>query len=86
MTADITLQPMPVLAEGYDLEGRLVLANGMLVAVIVHLDRSEYDPEIRGRWHLEAGFGKCNVSPCRTPLWNDPGDAVSWVREKLAHR
>ena len=55
----ISFQPIRVLIDGHDSEGRLVLADDQLAAVIVRLDGDVHDATSRGLWHLEAGFGKC---------------------------
>src|SRR5688572_21012701 len=46
---------------GHDSEVRLILADDQLAAVFVRLDGQTNNPEDKGLWHLEAGFGKCNV-------------------------
>jgi hypothetical protein len=61
MTLDISFQPMRVLIDGHDSEGRLILADNQLAAVIARLDGDHHDLERKGLWHLEAGFGKCNT-------------------------
>jgi hypothetical protein len=79
-------RPVPVLIDGCASEGRLVLADGQLAAIIVRLDGFVHDPEMPSRWHLEAGFGNCKVSSSRTPLRDNPGNVASWVQEQLARR
>ena len=59
----ISFQPIRVLIDGHDSEGRLVLADDQLAAVIVRLDGDVHDATSRGLWHLEAGFGKCAAPP-----------------------
>ena len=70
MALDVSFQPMRVLIDGYDSEGRLILADGQLTAVIVRLDGEHHDLERKGRWYLEAGFGRCNIrdAPCSRRL------------------
>ncbi len=82
MTLDISFQPMRVLIDGHDTEGNLVLAGNQLAAVFVRLDGTHHDPEHKGWWHLEAGFGKCNVRAA--PLFKTPEEAGSWVQTILA--
>jgi hypothetical protein len=82
MTLDISFQPMRVLIDGHDAEGRLILADSQLTAVIFRLDGPTHDPEHKGRWHLEAGFGRCNV---RDPsLFKTPKEAGAWVERVLS--
>jgi hypothetical protein len=86
MSHQITLQPMRVLIDGFDSDGRLILADGQLAAIIVRLDAEHHTPDLRGQWHLEAGFGKCAVVPADTLMWDTPQDAAAWVKEKLRDR
>ena len=81
MTLDISFQPMRVLIDGHDSEGNLILADNQLAAVIVRLDGTHHDPEHKGRWHLEAGFGKCNARDA--PLFKTPEEAGAWVEQTL---
>lgn len=80
MPLDISFQPMRVLIDGHDSAGKLVLADNQLAAVFVRLDGTHHDPEHQGCWHLEAGFGKCNV---QAPLFRTPGEAGAWVERRL---
>ena len=41
MPLDISFQPMRVLIDGHDSEGRLILADDQLAAVIVRLDGAD---------------------------------------------
>jgi hypothetical protein len=81
MPLDISFQPMRVLIDGHDSDGRLVLADSQLAAVIVRLDGETHNPEHKGRWHLEAGFGKCNTRDA--PLFKTPDEAGAWVEQVL---
>jgi hypothetical protein len=81
MRLDISFQPMRVLIDGHDSEGNLVLAGNQLAAVIVRLDGQSHDPKHKGLWHLEAGFGTCNVR--YAPLFQTPEEAGAWVDQTL---
>jgi hypothetical protein len=81
MTLKISFQPMPVLIDGHASEGRLILADSQLAAVIVRLDGEHHDLERQGLWHLEAGFGKCNTRDAR--LFRTPDEAGAWVEQVL---
>jgi hypothetical protein len=81
MTLDILLMPMRVLIDGHDSEGNLILSDGQLAAVIVRLDGETHDPEHKGFWNLEAGFGKCNIRDA--PLFRTPEEAGAWVEQIL---
>jgi hypothetical protein len=80
----ISFQPMRVLIDGHDSEGRLILADDQLAAVFVRLDGQTPNPEHKALWHLEAGFGKCNVRDA--PLFKTPDEAGAWVQKTLMSR
>ena len=83
MALDISFQPICVLIDGHDSHGNLVLANNQLAAVIVRVDGEAHPPDMKGKWHLEAGFGKCAEPPGVAPLWTTPEEAGAWVKERL---
>ncbi|MFC5082810.1 hypothetical protein [Microvirga arabica] len=84
MVLDITFIPMRVLIDGHDTDGRLVLADNQLAAVFVRLEGTHHDPEHKGWWHLEAGFGKCNSQ--NAPLFRTPEEAGTWVEQTLTRK
>ena len=84
MALDISLQPMRVLIDRHDGEGNLVLVDHQLAAVIVRLDGEAHNPEHKGLWHLEAGFGHCNVR--EAPLFKTPEEAAAWVDQTLTRK
>ena len=57
MRPQISFQPIEVLTASEDREGRLVLVDGHLAAVLVRLSDAAHDPLLRGVWYIEAGFG-----------------------------
>ncbi|WP_114943579.1 hypothetical protein [Microvirga calopogonii] len=84
--SDITLQAMPVLADGGRHEGQLVLVDGQLVAVFTWVTPEETagGHEQAGGWFLEAGFGPCSGLISTTPpVLSTLDDAVTWVRTQL---
>jgi hypothetical protein len=81
MPLNISFQSIGVLINGHDSEGRLVLANDQLAAVIVRVDGQTHARKDKGRWHLEAGFGKCHVRS--GPLFATPDEAGAWVKRTL---
>jgi hypothetical protein len=81
MSFDITLQPVKVLVGSHDSAGRLIFADGQLSAVIVRLDRRSHVLGHKERWHLEAGFGKCDVRDAR--LFKTPAEAGAWAKQTL---
>jgi hypothetical protein len=85
MPLDISFQPMRVRIDGHDSEGRLVLVDNQLAAVIVRLDGQSHDPDQRGLWHLEAGFGMYTV-PRPMLLFKTLEEARAWVERALTHK
>ena len=82
MPLDITFTPMRVLIDGHDTYGNLILSDGQLAAVIVRIDGEHHDPEHKGLWNLEAGFGKC-ANTRSAPLFQTPEEAGAWVHRTL---
>lgn len=67
-----------------DEDGRLVLADGRLVAVLVRLGDLAHAEHagLLGAWFLEAGFGPCaHATP---PVFCDLDAAQTWIRRQLA--
>ncbi len=81
MSLNISSQPISVLIDNQDSQGSLILADSQLVAVLVRLDGESHPPEIRGRWRLVVGFGKCNV--LGPPVFETPKEAAAWVEQRL---
>ncbi|KFG71097.1 hypothetical protein [Microvirga sp. BSC39] len=85
MTLDILFQPMRVLIGGHDTDDRLALADNQLAAVFVRLDGTHHDPQHKGWWHLEAGFGKCGVRVA-PHVFKTPEGAGAWVESTLTRK
>jgi hypothetical protein len=83
MLFDITSKPVKVRIDGHDSEGRLIFADDQLSAVIVRLDSEAHIPEHREQWHLEAGFGPCDVR-LAPPTFTTLEEAEAWVQQRLA--
>ncbi len=81
MPPALIFQPIPVSTRSNDEDGRLVLADGRLVAVLVRLAGQEHG-ELRGGWFLEAGFGCCAV---RAPdVFRTLAHAEPWIEQRLS--
>jgi hypothetical protein len=78
----ITLQPISVATGSQDEDGRLVLLDGKLVAVLVHLV-DEVHETMRGAWYVEAGFGPCAASTARS--FASLEEAERWAGREVAH-
>ena len=75
----ITLVPIAVHTGMEDQDGRLVLLDGKLAAVIVRLDDPEYGPLV-GKWFLEACFATPHF---RDALFDSPDEAAAWFAERM---
>ena len=76
MSRQITFQPIEVLTASEDREGRLVLVDGKLAAVLVRLRDQAHDPLLRGAWYFEAGFG---LLDSRHELFASRGEAAASI-------
>lgn len=74
MPFEITSQPVKLLIDGHDSEGRLIFADDQLSAVVVRLDGQTHQPEHKGLWHLEAGLAgaMCALHPRLSPRRQRP--------------
>lgn len=75
----IFLQSLKVAVDGGEEDGLLILHRGVLVGVLVCLEEPKYGGD-RGRWHLEAGFGKCATRPL---TFLNLEAALRWIAERL---
>ena len=81
MAARVSFQPITVLVNSHGNEGRLVLVDGQLVAVLVRLDGDVDAVELKGCWFLESGIGACDV--VNPPVFRDLVEARFWVEWQL---
>lgn len=81
MVPAVLLQPIRVATRSADEDGRLVLADGRLVAVLARLADTAQG-KLVGSWYLEVGFGACAAT---RPLVFDTFEAAqAWIRCRLA--
>ncbi len=80
----ITFQAIPILIDGHDTQGQLVLFDGQLVAVLARLDGDAHDPKMKSWWNLEAGFGPCQA--IGDNLFKTLDEAGVWVRQRITSR
>ncbi|MCJ2075307.1 hypothetical protein MKK68_06490 [Methylobacterium sp. E-016] len=73
----LVLQPIMVDTGSPDREGRLVLANGLLIAVLVRLDTPEH--EVGPGWFVEAAFGR--LFGVSAPIFDTLEEATRWLRQ-----
>jgi hypothetical protein len=81
MRSAISFRPIPVLIDGQDTEDSLVLYDGQLVAVLARLDGEGHAPELKGRWHLEAGLGCCGE--VGTTVFENLDEAARWAFQRV---
>ena len=75
----LVVSPTRVAVDDSDAEGLLVSHKGALVAVLVCLDDEIYGAN-KGRWYLEAGFGRCAVTPF---VFDNSDTLVRWIARRL---
>jgi hypothetical protein len=80
---EVTWQPIRVETGSSEEDGRLVLVDGKLVAVLVRLSDEHPQPELHGHWFVEAGCGPIFERHEVFPTFED---AVAWVRQTVEHR
>ena len=75
----LVLQPIRIDTASADQDARLVLANGLLVAILVRLDEPEH--ERIGSWFMEVGLGR--LQGRRSPSFATLEAATRWLRQQL---
>ncbi|GEP07686.1 hypothetical protein [Methylobacterium oxalidis] len=76
---NLDLKPVRVATGSGDEEGRLIFADGYLVAVLVQLS-DEHGAEAR-KWFFEAGFGQ--LAGPDQPTFADLDEAKAWITRRL---
>ena len=76
----LTFQAVQV-ANGHDEEGRLVFAEGRLIAVLVQLSGMHEEVGMAGQWFLETGYG-CRLAG-EHPTFPDLSAAEEWIQQGL---
>ena len=79
MIQALTLAPVRVGTGAADEDGRLVFAEGLLVAVLIQLAEGH---DAVGHWFLEHGFGRLDVP--MSPTFADLQIAENWIASRLA--
>lgn len=83
----IKFQPIEVLTNGGFSDGRLVFANGKLIAVLVHVVPSEMGTvdALPEGWYREAGFGPCSdlATGPPPPLFDSLEEARGWIERRI---
>ncbi|HEY0523672.1 MAG TPA: hypothetical protein VGD08_09795 [Stellaceae bacterium] len=77
---NITTVPIRIDTGSVDTDGRLVLAGGRLVAVLVRLG-DETHIDTHNSWFLEAGFGALSGE---AQVFRTVEHAVDWIGRRLA--
>jgi hypothetical protein len=79
LASSVSFQSIPILIDGHDTHGLLALLAGQLVAVLARLDGDMHDKELKGRWHLEAGFGPCAATG---EVFKTQEEIAQWVEQR----
>ena len=74
----VVMQPVAVDTASPDRNGMLVLASGMLIAVLVKLETPDHE---QPGWFLEATFG--NLDRRSAPVFDTLDDATRWFRQRV---
>ena len=74
---DMALRPIQVGVGSHVEEGRIVLVNGKLVAILVCLTGPYDISGLQGKWFVEAGFGSLSEKHELFSTWDE---AEAWVR------
>jgi len=77
----VAFKPVRVETGSADEDGRLVFADGKLVAVLVRLSDEHEEPELRGTWFLEVGFGWWLDD--RNEVFPTLENAEAWIAQRL---
>ena len=82
MTAKLERQLVRVaVSRGKSEPSCLVFADGVLVAVVSHLEET-VEGELAHRWFLEVGFGPCDgVEP--HPVFESKDEAQAWIASRV---
>lgn len=83
MALSLVVAPVRVATGSADEDGRLVLADGQLVAVLVRLADETHAGRV-GSWFVEAGFGACAHVEMALPVFASLGAVLAWIEHRLA--
>jgi len=83
MALNLVVEPVRVATGSADEDGRLVLADGRLVAVLVRLADEIHAGRV-GSWFMEAGFGPCADAETALPAFTGLGAMLAWIEHRLA--
>lgn len=85
MTTELEARPLKILTDGGSSEGKLVLAGGMLAAVLIYVGAGETgEQDLEGGWYVEAGFGPCGILMTLPPqVFAEETEALEWIRHQL---
>ena len=79
MPSRYALEPARIAVETGDEAGVIVRVDGCVVAILIRLDSSFYAQD-RGRWYVEAGFGRCAGTLPAT--FERLSEGLLWIAER----
>jgi hypothetical protein len=80
---EVTLQAIRVETGTSEEDGRLVLVDGKLIAVLVRLSDEYPQPELHGQWFVEVGLGPIFQ---RHEVFSTLEEAIVWIRQTVEYR
>lgn len=75
----LSIQRVKVASDGGSEDGLLVNQGTLLVAILVCLAETFYEGD-QGRWHLEVGFGRCEM---KMMTFETLERALRWIADCL---
>ena len=85
MVQNIAFQPVNIATSSADSEGRLVLVDGRLVAVLVRLRDEIHGGDVQGAWFVEVAFGVLD-GRADTATFATLEEAAQWIRQLCERR
>jgi hypothetical protein len=82
MAPNIVFQPISIETSTADTEGRLVLIDGRLVALLIRLQDKTHPEDLRGSWFVEAAFGVLSEE-AGTATFATLEEVAEWIKRRL---
>jgi hypothetical protein len=81
MIPNVVFQPIAIAASSADTDGRLLLVDGRLAAVLVRLQDEVHDDRLQGKWFVESAFGDLAESS-GDATFATLEEAADWIRKR----
>jgi hypothetical protein len=83
MVPNIVFQPISIETSTADTDGRLVLVDGRLAALLIRLQDEMHPEDLRGAWFVEAAFGALSEE-AGTASFTTLEEAADWIKRRLS--